>query len=166
MLTIGHSRHSIERFLELLRQYEVEVLVDVRSQPASRFSPQFTRKPLELAVIKGGLRYLFLGDLVGGRPQARECYTAEGALSYDLVEEQPFYQRGIARLVEGEASFRICLMCAEENPAHCHRHLLITRTLRHQGLDVRHVRGDGSLEPASAFDEAPADPAQLSLFRL
>jgi uncharacterized protein (DUF488 family) len=164
VLTIGHSRHSIERFLELLRQHEVEVLVDVRSQPASRFSPQFTRKPLKRAVTEARLRYLFLGDLVGGRPQARECYTADGALSYDLVEAQPFYQRGIARLVEGEASFRIRLMCAEENPAYCHRHLLITRTLRRHDLDVRHVRGDGTVEPASTLD-APADPSQLSMFR-
>jgi len=94
-LTIGHSKHPIEKFLTLLRQHDVEVLVDVRSQPFSRFSPQFSRKASERAVTEASIRYLFMGDSLGGRPEPRECYDADGKVDYDRVEEQEFYQRGI-----------------------------------------------------------------------
>jgi uncharacterized protein (DUF488 family) len=165
MLTIGHSRHPIERFLELLREGEVEVLVDVRSQPVSRFSPHFSRKPLERAVTEAGMRYLFLGELLGGRPSAPECYDAEGKLDYDLVEAQPFFQRGIERLLEGEAKFRVCLLCAEENPASCHRRLLVSRALWRRAVSVSHLRGSGAVEREAGFDASPPQlsPPQLSL---
>ena len=61
VLTIGHSSHSLEHFLELLRQHRVEVLVDARSRPYSRFAPHFSRAPIERAVVEAGLRYLYLG---------------------------------------------------------------------------------------------------------
>src|SRR5215510_10638425 len=95
VLTIGHSRHPIDRFLALLRQHGVETLVDARSHPFSRFSPQFSRKPLERAVSDAGVRYLFLGDALGGRPAQRECYDEAGKLDYARVERLDTYQRGI-----------------------------------------------------------------------
>lgn len=146
VLTIGHSKHPIEKFLGLLREHEVQVLVDARSQPFSRFSPQFSRKALERAVTEASIRYLFMGDLLGGRPEPRECYDAEDKVDYDLVEAQEFYQRGIERLLDGIARFRVCIMCAEEDPTRCHRRLLITRTLVCRSIDVRHVRGTGAVE--------------------
>lgn len=147
LLTIGHSRHPFERFLALLRQHQVEVLVDVRSQPFSRFSPQFSRKALEPALREAGLRYLFLGDALGGRPADQALYRADGSVDYPLVAAQPFFQRGLERLLEGSARFRVCLMCAEENPAHCHRRLLVTRALMERGAAVSHLRGSGAVEP-------------------
>src|SRR5512140_2391880 len=119
-LTLGHSRHPLDKFLALLRQHEVDVLVDVRSHPFSRFSPHFSRKALEGAVTDASRRYLFLGDALGGRPQLRACYDDEGQIDYDRVEAQDFYQRGIERLRDGIARFRVCLLCSEEDPSHCH----------------------------------------------
>lgn len=122
------------------------MLVDARSQPFSRFSPQFSRKALEPAVTEASIRYLFMGDLLGGRPEARECYGADGKVDYDRVEAQDFYQRGIERLLDGIARFRVCVLCAEEDPTRCHRRLLISRTLVRRGVEVRHIRGTGLLE--------------------
>lgn len=146
VLTIGHSKHPIEKFLGLLREQAVEVLVDARSQPFSRFSPQFSRKALERAVTEASIRYLFMGDSLGGRPDARECYDADGKVNYDLVEAQQFYHRGIEQLLDGVARFRVCLLCAEEDPSRCHRRLLISRTLVRRGVDVRHIRGTGAVQ--------------------
>ncbi len=162
ILTIGHSRHPLEAFLGLLQRHRVEVLVDVRSQPVSRFSPHFSRNALERAVVGASMRYLYLGDALGGRPKPRECYGADGVVDYDLVEQQDFYRRGIERLIEGVSCSRVCLMCAEEDPARCHRRLLISRTLVRRGIEVRHIRGGGTLE---LEDELPgtAGPAQLPL---
>jgi uncharacterized protein (DUF488 family) len=115
--------------------------------PAPRgFSPQFSRKALERAVTDASIRYLFMGDLLGGRPESRECYGADGKVDYDRVEAQDFYQRGIERLVDAIARFRVCILCAEEDPFRCHRRLLITRTLMRRGVKVRHVRGTGAVE--------------------
>lgn len=160
VLTIGHSNHSLDRFLGLLRQHDVEVLVDARSQPASRFSPHFTRKALERAVTASSIHYLFMGDALGGRPASRECYGADGKVDYDRVEAQDFYRRGIEQLQGGIARFRVCVMCAEENPSHCHRRLLIARTLVRSGVDVRHIRGTGAVQ---SEHELRAGAHQLSL---
>jgi uncharacterized protein (DUF488 family) len=162
IFTIGHSRHPLDRFLGLLGQHRIEVLVDARSQPVSRFSPHFSRKALERALPDAGIRYLFLGDALGGRPKPRECYGDDGQVDYDRVEQQDFYQRGIERLIEGAARFRVCLMCAEEDPARCHRRLLISRTLVRRGIEVRHIRKSGDLELEEEL-QAGAGPAQMSL---
>jgi uncharacterized protein (DUF488 family) len=162
VLTIGHSRHPIDAFLAVVRRHGAEVVVDVRSQPASRFSPQFTRGPLERAVHGAAMRYLFLGDALGGRPASPACYGADGKVDYDLVEQQAFYQAGIARLVAGIARYRVCLMCAEENPSHCHRRRLIARTLVGRGVTVHHIRGTGAIETEDEL-RAARPAAQLSL---
>ena len=162
ILTIGHSRHPIERFLELLREHRVEVLADARSQPFSRFSPHFSRGALARSIEDAAMRYLYLGDALGGRPGPRECYGADGQVDYDRVEQQGFYQRGIERLLKGVARYRVCLLCAEEDPARCHRRLLISRTLVRRGVEVRHIRGSGAVELEEEL-RAGAGPVQLSL---
>lgn len=162
VLTIGHSRHSLERFLELLRAHDVEVVVDARSQPVSRFSPHFARRALERALADASIGYLYLGDALGGRPQARECYDADGKVDYDRIAEQAFYQRGIEQLLDGIARLRVCVLCAEEDPSHCHRRLLIARTLVERGVAVRHIRGSGALVTEDEL-RARDNPRQLSL---
>ena len=61
IFTIGHSNHAINDFLNLLRQHKIQVLIDIRSQPYSRYVPQFNRKELEAAIKRAGIKYLFLG---------------------------------------------------------------------------------------------------------
>jgi uncharacterized protein (DUF488 family) len=162
IFTLGHSKHALERFLELLGQHRIEVLADVRSQPFSRFSPHFSRPGLERAIEGAAVRYLYLGDALGGRPKARACYGDDGQVDYDRVEEQEFYRRGIERLIDGAGRFRVCLLCAEENPARCHRRLLIARTLVRRGVEIRHIRGSGAVEIEEEL-RAGAGPAQLPL---
>jgi uncharacterized protein (DUF488 family) len=162
ILTIGHSRHPLDRFLDLLARHGVEVLADVRSQPVSRFSPHFSRAALARAVEAASIRYVFLGDALGGRPKPRACYGEDGQVDYDLVEQQDFYRRGIEALAGELARARVSIMCAEEDPARCHRRLLVARTLVRRGTLVRHIRGSGALE---LEEELPAGggPAQLPL---
>jgi len=144
--TIGHSSHSGERFRELLQQHRVEVVVDTRSAPYSRYTPQFDREALRELVVAAGIKYLFLGDVVGGRPRDESHYDEHGRARYGKVAETPDFLDGIARLEHGADEFRVALMCSEEDPAHCHRRLLIGRVLIERGAQVMHIRGDGEVQ--------------------
>jgi len=144
--TIGHSSHGAERFVELLRGHGVEVVVDTRSVPVSRYAPQFDREALKELVAAAGVKYLWLGDAVGGRPRDERCYDAEGRVLYGRVAAQAEFLEAVERIERGAAEFRVALLCSEEDPAHCHRRLLIARVLMGRGAEVLHIRGDGTLE--------------------
>lgn len=146
LYTIGHSSHAAERFLELLRQHAIEVVVDTRSAPYSRYAPQFDRETLRDALNAAGQKYLYLGDVIGGRPRDEHCYDAEGRVLYSRVAELPEFRAGIERLKRGAQEYRVALLCAEEDPAHCHRRLLVARVLLGEGEGILHIRGDGSIE--------------------
>jgi len=147
LYTVGHSNHSEEKFLELLRQHGIEVLADVRSQPASRYNPQFNDGPLRAAMQAAGIRYEFLGAELGGRPHDESMLDAEGHALYHRMADSPVFLRGITQLEQLTSDERVAIMCSEEDPAVCHRHLLVTRVLGARGsVDVRHIRGDGRLE--------------------
>jgi uncharacterized protein (DUF488 family) len=146
LFSIGHSNHSEEKFLDLLKRHEIEVLVDVRSQPSSRYNPQFNSGPLKALVEAAGLRYLFMGDQLGGRPEGDGLLDDEGHALYHKMAESPAFLAGIARLARGVRDYRCAIMCSEEDPAVCHRYLLVTRVMRERGVDVRHIRGDGRLQ--------------------
>lgn len=149
IFTIGHSDHELSRFVRLLREHDVRCLVDVRSQPYSRRVPQFNRETLDAALEAGGIRYLFLGDELGGRPQGSEYYDDEGHVLYRQRADAPEFRAGLQTLMEVSPG-RAAIMCSEENPENCHRQLLVGAALEQMGVSVRHIRGDGRLEEAYA----------------
>ena len=77
--TLGHSAHPLAKFLSLLDQYDIQTLVDVRSVPVSRFHPQYNRASLERSLTEHGVRYVFAGQALGGRPTDPTVY-ADGRL--------------------------------------------------------------------------------------
>ncbi len=143
--TIGHSNQTAERLVELLRQHEIAAVADVRSQPYSRFSPQFNREPLAAELKRAGLDYVFLGQELGARSEDPACYR-DGRAQYSLMARTPLFERGIARLLAGMERYRIAILCAEKEPLSCHRFLLISRYLHEKGVRVRHILEDGGLE--------------------
>lgn len=165
IFSIGHSNHNLEDFLELLGQHRIEVLVDVRSAPYSKYTVQFNGPALKTAVVAAGLKYLFLGKELGGRPAEPQFYDATGRVLYGQVAHSPLFLAGLARLEKGLATYRVAMMCSEEEPTNCHRRLLVGRVLAERGIQVQHIRGNGSLlsEDELARQDA-ADPQQLSLF--
>jgi uncharacterized protein (DUF488 family) len=167
IFSIGHSNHSLETFLRLLQTQQIEVLVDTRSHPYSRYAPQFNSPALRCAVTGAGMQYLFLGKELGGRPEGEEFYDPDGFVLYWRVAQTPWFQQGIRRLENGHKKCRIGLMCSEENPADCHRHLLIGRVLRKRGHAIHHIRGDGHIQTDAdllAEQEGPVGDRQRFLF--
>ena len=146
ILTIGHSNHTLERFLGLLAKHRVTSVADVRSAPYSRFRPHFNRDALAAALAEDGIGYAFLGRELGGRPADPDCYEA-GRVDYVRVARTSGFRDGIARVIERAARDRSALMCAEKEPLDCHRTLLVARALDEAGVAVVHILADGALEP-------------------
>ncbi len=164
IFTIGHSNQSIESFIALLKTFEIEVLVDVRSYPYSKFAPQFDKHALKTAITTAGLKYLFLGEELGGRPAETEFYDANGRVLYSAVAESPIFLAGIMRLETGTQKYRVAIMCSEENPIGCHRHLLVARVLTKRGIAVEHIRGDGTYQREADLNYDGAKKGQQTLF--
>lgn len=144
VFTIGHGSHSREALLEQLTRAEVGYVVDVRSAPYSRFQPDFSREPLEHFLRENRVRYVFMGDLLGGRPKDDDCYT-DGKVDYTKTRTKDFFVRGIARLKKAyEQGLSICLLCSEAQPSQCHRAKLVSVALVDEGIDVTHLLPDGS----------------------
>lgn len=160
LLTIGHSNHAPEHFQALLEQHQIEVLVDVRSWPHSRYVGWADRANLPELVAAVQTKYLFLGHQLGGRPDDGVFYDEEGYVLYGRVAASGQFREGLERLQRGMKKYRVAVMCSEEDPEHCHRRLLVGKVLLDEGYRVAHIRGDGRwhLEPG------PIDPAAGSLF--
>lgn len=145
VLTIGHSNHPIERFIELLRHHNVSAVADVRSFPSSRQNPQFNREPLKQALSKSGIAYVFLGKELGARPRDPVCYQ-DGRVQYARLAKTECFREGLQRVVDGATRYRVALLCAERDPLACHRTVLIGRELENSGVDIAHIHADGTLE--------------------
>lgn len=164
--TLGHSRHTLDRFAELARAHGVETVVDVRGQPFSRFNPQFNREPFRDGLAAHGIGYLWEGERLSGRPKDRAFYLPDGKLDIDALRAWPALADGIAEITELAGREAIALVCAEEDPLRCHRRFLLTPPLQDRNCAVIHIRGDGTLETEAETAQRAAPPAktQMDLF--
>jgi uncharacterized protein (DUF488 family) len=144
VFTIGHSTISYESFHALLRLHHINAVADIRTSPFSRYVPQFNKSNLQRELRNSDVKYVFLGDELGGRPKDKGLYL-DGVADYERMAQTSEFARGIARVVEGAKSYRIALMCAERDPLDCHRCLLVGRALHESGMKVHHILSDGQL---------------------
>ncbi len=148
LFTIGHSKHSIEKFLGLLELHGVEVVADVRTHPMSRFNPQFNRKKLEAVLQENGIQYIFMGKGLGGRPPDEQFYDEQGFILYHRIAETPEFKHELEKLLEQAKIKRVSIMCSEEDPNTCHRKLLIGKAIFKNGEDLtlNHIRASGKID--------------------
>jgi uncharacterized protein (DUF488 family) len=161
--SIGHSNHTGENLLKLLTAHGIEVVADVRSRPYSRFSPQFHRDALKDLLQESGLSYLFWGRELGGKPQDLDRPLAD-ELVWEYVRSRPQFKEGLAKLLEEARQSKVCLLCAEADPARCHRGQLLAPELEAQGARVRHILADGTLLDHGDLKTTVKQPSQKRLF--
>lgn len=165
LFTIGHSNVPLEDFLSLLQQHGIQTVADVRTTPRSRFVPHFTAGPLREALTRSGIDYLPFGRELGGRPAGDEFYDEQGHVLYGRLAASPAFREGTDRMLAAARTSRVALLCSEEDPSRCHRHLLIGRVLRERGLAVSHIRRDGRIETeAELAAREPTEAAPATLF--
>jgi uncharacterized protein (DUF488 family) len=144
ILTIGYGARSIEEFVAVLQSAMTDYLVDVRSVPYSRFKPEFSRKPLAAELEPRGIRYVFMGKELGGRPDEPACYDVDGRIDYSRLRLRPAFADGLTSLEAGwEAEHTLVLMCSEGKPQECHRAKLIAEELFALGVPAGHIDEHG-----------------------
>lgn len=146
LFSIGYGLRSPEEFLELLRTHAVDVVADVRSNPYSKWNPDFCREPIAAYLKEHHVQYVYIGDMIGGIPKDDSCYT-DGKLDYQKAKLHPTFTKGIARLLVAlEKGFRVALMCGEVEPHQCHRSKLIGEVLAEKGVSLSHILNSTTLK--------------------
>lgn len=124
IFTIGHSTKTIGQFIDKIKLFGITVLVDVRSIPHSRWTPQFNRNILSNSLKNAGIKYLYRGNNLGG------------------IKENTLIDETLNELVELSKSEKIVLMCAEKDYRKCHRYLKIAPALTRLSADVENIIWD------------------------
>lgn len=150
--TVGYGSRSIDEFIDVLQEHEIAYLIDVRSAPYSRYKPEFSKEALEAELQRRGIRYVFMGETLGGRPDDEDCYDMDGKVDYTKLKLTESYLSGIQRL---QAAFdqqqRVALMCSEGKPENCHRSKLIGESLEEQHIRVMHIDENDELQSHDDF---------------
>jgi len=146
LFTIGHSNQEMSDLLGVLIRHEIHMVCDVRSRPGSFRFPQFNREPLMAQLATAKIIYQFFGDQFGGRPLDSQYYRSDGLVDYAARRKAPDFQEAMDRLLGAARSQNVVLMCAEEDPLHCHRFLLICPALVQRGIVPLHLRKGAAME--------------------
>ena len=149
LYSIGHSNQTFEALISLLKQHDIRLLVDVRTSPRSSYTPHFDKVVFENKLPEHNIQYKYMGDVLGGRPDGTEYYDADGRVLYYKLARASFFINGLDDLTMMAEQQRTAIMCSEENPSICHRHLLIGHVLQEQQIDLQHIRGTGLIETYS-----------------
>lgn len=166
LYTIGHGNRKPEEFLDLLKKFDIEFLIDVRSQPFSKFNPHFNQNELKFFLERNEIKYVFMGDSIGGRPKDNTCYDDEGKVDYEAVRTKDFFIEGIERLKKAYSKeIKVVIMCSESKPCECHRSKLIGRALDLEKINLNHIDEKGKLKTqAIVISELNNGLSEIDLF--
>lgn len=152
LFSIGHSNIPADRFVAMLQSAGVTLVADVRSVPASRHFPWFSKHKLAARLGEAAIGYATMGDALGGRPSDASLFR-DGIADYEAMARRPEFACGLEELLAAAAQKRVCLMCAEREPLDCRRCLLVARRLAERACAIGHILHDGSVEPHTATEQ-------------
>jgi uncharacterized protein (DUF488 family) len=159
LYTIGHGNLELDVFIGILREHNIGWVADVRSAPHSRMFPWFNRRSLSGALKREGIKYLFMGDKLGGKPLGGETEDRwrQGELNYELVSKLSRtdrwidgirYLSGVVKAMSGKSEAG-CLLCSEKDPNNCHRSAVaFDLEAVIESLSVRHLGHDSDMREA------------------
>jgi uncharacterized protein (DUF488 family) len=139
IMSIGYSRRSLEEFTKALVEHGAKYLIDVRTKPFSKYNPDFNGENIKVNLKILGIKYVFMGDTVGGLPSDQACYT-DGKVDYRKTADSDVFKQGLERLIKAnKLPVNVSIMCAEMKPEQCHRAKLIGEELVKKGIDITHL---------------------------
>lgn len=127
--TIGHSTRSTREFMSILKSFEIEMLIDIRHYPGSRYCPQFGKARLKASLKRNKIDYLHL-EVLGGRRSTKKnsdensAWRNKAFRGYADYMQTPEFIEGLEELMELATHKNVGIMCAEAVPWRCHRSLV------------------------------------------
>jgi uncharacterized protein (DUF488 family) len=138
--SIGHGNKNIEEFVAELKAFGIQYLLDIRSKPFSKWSSQYNQNELKFDLEKNNIKYVFLGNTLGGLPDDRSCYNSDGKVVYELIKDKEFFKKSLQRLITAnEKNINVAIMCSESKPEECHRSKLIGEELLKKNISIKHI---------------------------
>ena len=139
LFSIGHGNKSIDEFIKELNSFDIAYLVDIRTSPYSKWNPQFNQYALQNSLTSSGIRYVYMGDVLGGLPNDSSCYT-NGRIDYTKMASKETFALGLERLVvANQKKIKLAIMCSESEPEMCHRSKLIGQELIKRNITLHHI---------------------------
>lgn len=164
VFTVGHSNMSQDEFDALLRRHGVQVLVDIRSYPRSKYCPHFNQDVLDKHEASKDIEYYHFPEFGGhqfvGKGEDRR------QLSYEESMKTPEFKEAMKTLRDCvKEGYRVALMCSENDPMDCHRMVMMGRALAHpevygskaKPIDVQHITRQGYCLSQEHFEKKLLD---------
>lgn len=163
--TIGHSNHSLDELLAMLKSFKIELLADIRRFPGSKRYPQFNKEFLASEMPQKGIEYGHFEDLGGRRPTKPDSENTAWRLAAfrgyaDYMETEAF-QNAIEQLTAQATQKRTAYMCSEAVWWSCHR-ALVSDYLKVRGWEVMHIMGEGKATEHPYTSAATIEHGKLS----
>jgi uncharacterized protein (DUF488 family) len=137
--TIGYSGYKPEDFIDELKRRKINVLIDVRSQPYSKYRSEYNKESINELLKSQSIIYRNLALEFGAR-QTNRNYYSDGKLDFDKFAVSEIFSQGIEKVkTASNLGYIMTLMCAEKEPEKCHRAILVARALRDNGFEIRHI---------------------------
>lgn len=162
LYTIGYSCHTLDSFIMVIKRYNINAIADVRSQPFSKYKPEFNSNTLSIALKGKGISYVFLGEECGARIKDITCYI-NGKADYSRIAASELFNKGLDRIVFGLSKFNIALLCAEKDHLMCHRTILICRNLRNRVFKINHILCTGQIETQAEAEKRLVSKLKLDI---
>ncbi len=154
LYSIGYATKPIDVFIQQLQQHSITAVADVRSVPFSKVFYDYHQPAIQKHLRAAGIHYVYLGAELGPRSKDETHYDSDGQVQFDRLRQSHIFTLGIQRLQSGlKKGHRIALMCAEKDPANCHRSLLIGYHLGNVlHTSIQHITHSGQLESQSELE--------------
>lgn len=152
--TIGHSTHQVDYFIEILKEYNINCIIDVRSVAASSYNPQYNKEFIKEVLRKNNIFYGHFSDEFGARRFDIDLLDDDGIVDFEKVRRSFDFKRGVEKIWNGiEKGYIISLMCSESEPFDCHRFSMVSVALQKEGIEVRHIMKDKSIKSNAELEE-------------
>jgi uncharacterized protein (DUF488 family) len=147
--TIGHSTHSLDEFLNMLRSFDIKILADIRSFPGSRRFPQFGKGQIKISLEETGIQYIHLADLGGRRKVKKDSknnrWNNDSFRGYADYMETREFENAIVKLEHIALEQPTAYMCSEAVWWKCHRSM-VSDYLKAKGWTVLHIMATGKVQ--------------------
>ena len=149
LFSIGFTQKSAEEFFGLLKDNEIDCLVDIRLNPNGQLSRFAFEKdlPFFLNTLANGCKYVHRVDLAPQNELLKEVRTKGSPMSKDYkLFEKEFnqYLENKSKIDDFVDKFKnyknIALLCSEHTTEKCHRRLVCDMLVNKFGQDIKFVK--------------------------